>query len=343
MRHNRNRQAQTAAEELTRSFPGEIDGWYMKIWLDTVTKKYDRTLRSMIGLKKAISDVNVELSDDRENMIIGFLGRQIGFLQGPAGNSVNADVLRSTIEKITSGWTPEQLKLFDEQRENVLRQFEELLAERTLKQQEETSKVLTQAQNESQVIKDQNQEFDRRESDLAPQMDSLQQEGNQKISALQSQIEPLQQQASSLAGQLDAAGYDLHLLHLDLAAVNVALDNDPNDFFLRQRQLSLLGQIRNREFEILTLRNELNRASVSIGRLNSQIAGTARDYDLRIGTVRSELNQIQASKRSNIKRLGKLAQAEVSPTKISALDARVYSLTTYDPFPIEMYRELLLE
>jgi hypothetical protein len=59
--------------------------------------------------------------------------------------------------------------------------------------------------------------------------------------------------------------------------------------------------------------------------------------------VRSELTQIQRSKRSNIKRLGKLAQAEVSPTKISAMDVRVYSLTTYDPFPIEMYRELLLE
>ena len=41
MKHNRYRDARIPASELTRTFPKNLDGWMLKIWLDTVTNNYD--------------------------------------------------------------------------------------------------------------------------------------------------------------------------------------------------------------------------------------------------------------------------------------------------------------
>ena len=66
MKHNRYRDARVPASELTQNFPSNLDGWVLRIWLDTVTNQYDSGLIGMQLMKRQMNKspdlTDVELS-----------------------------------------------------------------------------------------------------------------------------------------------------------------------------------------------------------------------------------------------------------------------------------------
>ncbi len=344
MQHNRNTQAQSAARELTRQFPDDIDGWVLLVWLDAVTDNFDRALIGMTSLKQALSNANTVIDADYERMVLQRLGRLIGYMQGPANSAINPDTLQHAIEKVTNGLSAAQLKTFNQEREKVLTTYESRLQERGTKEKEETEKAVAAAQAEAQQLKDQNQQIDLEQSRILPRIDALRQESAQQVTNLGSQLSPLQATGSSIASQLNAVRSDLQILGYDILLVQNALYNDPHNYYLTQQLAYLVNQARIREFDMARMNNDLASIDAQISNINAQIAQTQNLYDGQIAVLAEEIKLGERTKRRNLKKLAQLSQGpKVISAKLNSIDVRTDALTTYDPFPVELYRDRFLK
>ena len=349
MQHRRYKDALSSARKLQRLDPDELDGAVLHIWLETLSNNYEEALVAIKSLGPKLTGAN---NADKASLdwSLKRLGRLVGYMQGPAFDKVNADLVNDAIAVSTKGLTPEQLNIFNRNREEVLQKYETLLAQN--RQFADNAQRKAEAENASQTqdLNAQNQRLEDRAQQLEPRIDQLRNEGIQKLEQIRTEARPLQQQLASLSNQIDSANFNLDSLYLNLALLNQNRRSanrrgglvyvDP--VFSSPSLISI--EIQNRLYEIDRLRYRYRIVADQLAEIESEAYRIQNEYGAAVGDVNSQLNSLDREKRRNDRQLTKLAKGpKVAKGKLGSLRNRTGALKTYDPISLEVYRQTFLQ
>ena len=333
IRHKKTSEAKLAAQELTDRHADNLDGWMLKTWLNMLTDDFDVALINMRSFKKQIvSQKNLPV--ETQKLIYKRLGKFVGYLQGPVADQVNHDLRDETIKVLAAGLKPEILKTFNENRDRVLKQHDDLLKEQGKKTQVILDKAKIENDAEVAQLERQNQLLEQTESKLLPEKQKLSAEASKQITAIEQQGSQLSQQLSSTVGEIRAIELDLQYLYQDLFLIN----QQPPEF--RQSTFLLRNQIRNAELTLGSLKQNAGVTANQLNGLHSQIAQIQASANRQVNEIEKEIKRVGNSKLRNLSKLTKIAQGpKIASGKRQSLKSRLTGLRTYDDLSLELYRQ----
>lgn len=337
LHQNRTREAKEIAERITAIFPENLDGWMLKIWLNTLEDNFDVALVNMRSFRQKIDKAR-NVSDATRIATHRRLGRLIGYLQGPVADRVNKDVLEGTILAITDGVAPDILKTFNDSREAVLKRHRDLLTTQADRTQVELAKVQAENELEKSSLVRQNQILEQLEGQLIPEKERIRREASQQIAELEQQGSSLQQQLNLVSSDIQTTQLNLQYLYADL----VALTRPRGRQFVST--FGLRNEILNAEFELSSLRNEGAGLSNQWNGIGLQISQAQNNARHQLDEIQKEIKRTNGAKRRNLAKLAELARGpKLASGKRNSLKNRVTSLVTYDELSEELYRQQILD
>lgn len=342
MAHNRYREARVPADELTKNFPKNLDGWALRIWLDAVTNNYDRSLISIQLMKRAMNRMD-DLDDTVQDEMHAHAARILGYLQGPIAKQVNQTTLNTTLVKVVEGMTAEQLKKFNDERNRILDQYDQLVNQANGLQLVESQKEQNAATVEVAAIDVQNKAIDVRRQQIQPDINRVQQEGEQRVAAVEARLSPLEQELAGLGATIRSLEFTLQ----DIFREQVI----QRELLLRERDPVIRAFIRDRllqlDFDVNSVRNDLfnsraraNTVILQAENLAAELASLRQIYAGQLNRLTDEAKQNDRQQRRNFSRLQEIVKGTngISP-KVRTANNRIDALTTYFPFPLEMSRQ----
>jgi septal ring factor EnvC (AmiA/AmiB activator) len=180
--------------------------------------------------------------------------------------------------------------------------------------------------------------LEKTESQLIPEKQRLRQEATQQVSTLQQQAATLEQQLAGISSDIWQTEQDLQYMAIDLFnAQNLPPRLRPSLFYLQ-------NQIRTAQLSLSALRSNGNQISNQLRVLSAQIRQTQNVFNQQIRELDKEIKRVSGAKRRNLARLARLAGGpEVADGKRAAMQNKITALSTYDEFPLLLYRQELLE
>ena len=232
---------------------------------------------------------------------------------------------------------PQILKTFNQNRDRVLKQHDDLLIEQGKKTRVILDKTKLENQAEAAQLDQQNKLLEQTQAQLLPQKQKISADATNQIAAVEQQAYQLQQQLTRLSGEIAATNLDLQLLYQDLALIL----NQPSEF--RQSTFFLRNQIRNAELALSSLRQSARLTSNQLGGLQSQVLQIEASANQQTNEIDKEIKRVNNSKQRNLSKLTKIAKGpEVAAGKRKSLKSRITGLRTYDNLTLELYRQDML-
>lgn len=341
MAHNRYREARVPVDELTNNFPKNLDGWVLRIWLEAVTDHYDLSLVSIQQMKREMGRI-ADLDSTKQDEVYAHAARILGYLQGPVTGKVNQATLNATLLRVVDGMTPEQLKKFNDERSRVLDQFDKLVKQNGALQQVETQKAQNAATVEVAAIDTQNKAIDARRQQIQPDITRLQREADQKISAVDARLSPLQQELAGIVSTINTMEFSLQAVFREQVFQRGLLFQEDDPFFraiIRDRLIQLDFDANNIRNDLFNTRARANTVALQADNLAAERLRVRRDYSARLDQLGDEQRNNDRQQRRNVSRLKELAKGN-QPTspKVRVANVQTNALTTYYPFPLEMFR-----
>lgn len=346
IKHNRLREARTPADELTQRYPANMDGWILRVWLDAVTDNYDRSLISMQLMKREMKK-QADLDANHVTDLHLRLARIIGYLQGPVSRKVNAPTLNTVLLQVVDGMTPEQLKQFNDERTRVLNLYDQLAKQNANLQAQETQKEKASAAVETKAIETQNKAIDTRRTQIQPEMARIQTEGDQKISVVESQLSPLQQELAGLASTIGSMEFSLQNAFQERLFQQSLLFRERDPFvraLIRDRLIQLDFEMGRIQSDLFSARSRADSVAIQANQLAAERNRIGNQYSNQLNQLGHEARQNDRQQRRNNTRLQKLARGTTTTSpKVRVAKVETSALTTYDPFPIELVRQAYLD
>lgn len=337
MQHNDNRAALAVVEMLTLRDRANLDAWLLAGYLNILIDNFDRGLIDLQTVKKRLNEDGF-LAESQRIETYQWMGRLVGYLQGPVVGKLNPDTLTKTVAAIIKDTAPVELAAFHEQRELILQRYEDSVKTQNQKSQKE---LADQANKDAQLdatLTNQNQQLATTALQLQQQITQLQSEGSQRIADLTSQASPIESSLASLQTQISSVQFDLQLLYNDLfAAQNVPPGFRPNTWFLQD-------QIRNAEFTLFSLQGNANAAINQLSGLQAQVAQTRNSYNNQIALLQQQSRTVNGTLlRNQKKQLDIAGGPELADGKKQAITSRLTALSSYVELPVEAYRQQMLD
>jgi hypothetical protein len=337
LHQNKTRESKMIAEQLTTSYPDNLDGWMLKTWFNTLEDNFDAALVDMRSLKQKI-DKTKNLPDATKILIYKRLGRLVGYFQGPVADRVNRDMLDSTIVAIADGIGPDALKAFNENHDKTLQTYDNLLHTQANRTQAELDKVSAENEQERISLERQNQILEQTESQLIPERERIRSAASQQIAILEQQGSSIQQQRDAIWSEIQDAQVSLQFMYTDL----IALSNRRNGYYVSTYPLR--NQIRIAEYDIAVLRNNGDGLLNQLNSIQSQIAQIQNTARMELNQLDREIKRVNGEKRRNLGKLARIARGpEIAEGKKGSMKNRATSLVTYDELSEELYRQQILD
>ena len=346
IQQNRKKDAVKSIASLTANYPDDIDGWMLKTWLDTVTDDFDRALLGMLSLKKAVDDPAAKVDDVTKRQVLRRMGRMIGYFSGPVKTKVNDDVLDHAIAGVTAGLAADDLKLVNEQRDRVLAEFEQMTKNRDAKKTEVTVKAQADANVKKQQLEQANKVLDDQQEKITPQIERLEEQAQQRVTNLRSEITPLESAGARVNVNIANVENNLNFLQFEIFRLQALRTGDAaQDIFIDQQIRFSLNRLRFIRFDLRQLYAERDSIYNQIDGIGSQIVATQNRVGGQINNLNGEIANVNREKRRNIKQIGKISAAPSrrAASKVGALDERARAFSTYDSFPIELFRQKMMD
>ncbi len=334
------------AEQLAERDAENPDVWMAKAWLEVVLQNPDRALVSIQKLNGLISKSDV-IDEAHKRRFYSFLGRAIGFIQGPTGKTPHPDTLQQTVAEIEQKLEEPWRDVFEQQRQQLGDQVQSMITDRQQVELDFRQQAETARDNEMRTIEAANQAIDARRQQAQPELDRIQDEGRQRLQELSSQIMPLEQQANAINRSAGNAQIELQVIYQDIHVQQALLARE-RDPFLRALYANRIDQLffsaRNVEANLALLRNEYNAAYGQYLSLEDQRTRTRQDYNQQVDVLRQEINQMDRDQKRNLARLDKLIRGPLpSSTRARALDDKAQVFWVHYPFPVEARRQEILD
>jgi hypothetical protein len=349
LKQYRTKEAGQHAQSLLAAQPRYRPGLAARVWIETQQRNYPGALAAMASLAEAMADLPPD--EQAESEELGrYLGRMFGYLEGPAGNDVNPEVLLRHEQQIVAPLRPFARQAFQNGRADVAGEFAALSGTKQQTVAEEKAAAEAQKQADQARLAGEKQEVAADKAGLEEtavkvrsEAESLLSEIDKKLAPLESQLIQVTARASVLNGQMIAIDADIGRLRLrhDTAVgdENAGLRSRLRfDIDRLARQYDILA-IEYRSLDLEARRINAARAALFAER-NGVIAGYEAEMK-RLGVTYKKLS----NQETKIAREEKEASEPVTgnTSRVKALSARVTALPTYQPYPLEQEKQRLLE
>lgn len=353
-------------DDLLRFEPKNIDAWRAKIWLSIILR---RSPEALVATEKAVALFPAEPAapvapppadkdarddpaeaNDAERYYVDlstFLGRMFGYLEGPGAATVGEAQLVTHRTKVVERLTGARREAFLAGRDAVMDQF--------LGKKDDQQVTREKAVQEEEKQRDQRlRQLDEQRSRDAERVDQLNAERtrlrgelNDQLRDIQRRDQPLADQVARLDAQATRLRRELNIYAGDIGQLERLL--------LRERDPLIRDQYRR---EIAVLESRASRLDADLAALNRQGAGVVAQR----ASLAQEAQQVQGSigrqldsldkEGGDIQRRARQADGEErrlrkpttgDTTQVRAMSAQASAWTTYEPFPLELERQRLLD
>jgi hypothetical protein len=334
-------------DRVLQTDPKNLAARKAKVWLAMLTKEYDAALSEMPRLADLLpADDAPGDAETPFREIAGLLGRLIGFLEGPAKDSVDGARLADCRQRIVSKLSSTRQTVFDQARRSVVEQYAGAA--------EEADQTGAAAQDAATRRKEKMlQDLDRKAEDTAAQaaaeekrLEELKKKFDYELEKIAAEERSVLEQGRQI--EVQAVGYRRELQVLDerIAQLLSLADqtDDPNEKQRLYNDATILRARRQRPLAVLA---DLDRRYATLNAQRAGLVQRRQEIQVRYQQESGRADQLRGSLDRIRKDKGRVQNQSVSGNTPQVRDQkkRSVSLTTYVPLPLSLdaERDRLLE
>jgi hypothetical protein len=358
MRNLKYDEARRLLDEVLAARPSDASARRAKIWVLVITQNYSAALVEMERLASKLSggrgaresQNTVQLAgaaEESEALSVEFLGRVMGYIDGPAARAVAEHVRADFRKRLVAPLSTADRRLFEEAYGVVQKRFAELNLDR------DQTKADAKADQEKRQERIQ-QELERDRALVA-----------REKSGLQARNEKLAADIKQELGELDAKARPIVSRQSRLEAQAAAITREMAGLQVEIERLLVLADTSEDSVEAFELRAAARRLSVALGRydvdlraINGELAGLAAQRvqlaaqrQASVARNRAATDEVERrliDLRTTDRRISSEEKKANQPVggntaAVVALAAKARAFTTYEPFPFEEERARLLQ
>jgi hypothetical protein len=358
MRNLKYDEARRLLDEVLAARPGDMAARRSKIWVLTITQSYSAALVEMEKLAQNLAAESREVDnqgaqpptpapDGTETSSAEFLGRVMGFIDGPAARAVAEHIRGDYRKRLVAPLSTADRQSFEQAYSTVQKRFAELSLDR---EQTKADAKADQQKRQERVQK----ELERDRTAVAQQKSSLQERSEKLADNIKQEVADLNGQARPLVTR-----------QTRLEAQGAAITREMAGLEVEIARLLELAELSEDGAEAFELRAAARRLSVALGRydidlraINAELAALAAQrvqlaarMQAAIERNRAETDQVErrlTDLRTADRRISNEEKKANQPfggntAAVVAMAAKARAFTTYEPFPFEEERARLLQ
>lgn len=328
--------------------PHDVPARQNKIRLLMLTRAHPAAMVEIGLLSRTLADMPAErLPRERREETLRFLGRVIGFLEGPAEGDVAAPTRQRLQREVERRLAEQELAIYDLARHGVLQRFVAMSGESEREREEAVAENERQREEAKRDLEERRDEQQDRRAELLERRDQLRKEAQDLEAARVKAIQPLLDRLAILDRRATVPRRELAVLLTDIDRLRLlaAQSEDP----IEREQLLF----RARQLEVLAARFDadltaLERQAAAVNAERAAIEDRhRRDLAALSGSVQSIDKELEAQQRVERRFAVDERRLEKPLTggtrRVRALEAEAAAFTTYEPLPLEEERQRLLE
>jgi chromosome segregation ATPase len=297
-------------------------------------------------LGQAIATLDEKEQTLRREMA-GFLGRMLGFLEGPAGNPATVGTVAATKTRIAGRLNPDEQSVLNSEARTVVARYKEMIGESEDAEREAKDDAEQQRDQLLEDLERQRQRMEERRKELGPQYDKLRDEAKAELEQFAKEERPFSQQLAQLDQQATVVRRELILLNDELSRLRSNIDRE-KDATVRaalineSSRLSILA--RRYDADYLGLERRAGSINAQLAEIRGRAQQARQKYAAEFGQIETELSNIEKQAKRN-----DLDQRKSQRTRISgstrltrAIGAKASAIGTYEGFSLESEKERVL-
>ncbi|MEC9092559.1 MAG: hypothetical protein VX438_07640 [Planctomycetota bacterium] len=338
--------ALAAIESLHEIHSSSPQSWRLKTWL---LLRQDKFNGAAVSLGKYIEAVKADktMDDFSRREAYRFAGRVLGFLEGPVESSVNLVTLDALKRRIFLKIDPELMKALQADSANVKATYRNLM-ESKAKHEENFARI------DAQQRKIKFAQLSKLEVQLSKSKDQLNQQSGTVRTAATQELEGIRQQDIPLSSQQAVVESELNSINREL----ILLINDYNywnNLALREKDAvqrayyfqqagRIDGLIIQQELRVSQIRRELDRIQIERIALRRRLLAAQETASHQLASISKEIKDIsKQERRASNEKMRAVKPTRKIITHSVSLKTRAKSIVTYEQFPLEIERQLLLD
>jgi hypothetical protein len=319
-----------------------------KVRVLVLTKSYPAAVVELERIGQQLAEPSLAQKPPKQvEEVVRFLGRMIGFLEGPAGKDAASANLRRVQRELEKQLSEQHFAIYEEARDGVLTRFEELTGQTQQGREEALAEGEKKRDEAKQDLEIRRTEQQMRRTELLMQAEKLRAEIRDNEAALAKEERPLLDQIARLDRQAEIPRREIAILVTEADRLRF-IANRTEDPFERDRlrfraqQMDIAAARYDSDLAILereasVVNAERARLQERFARQNATLVGTLRGID-------AELQELQKGEKRIAMDEKRVNRPLTSGTRaIRALEAEANAFTTYEPLPLEEDRQRLLE
>lgn len=347
LKQHRYPEAAKLIDELAQADTSNLYYLRTKAWLNALMKEYPAALLSLDRLSQQLAKAEKKERPLRREMT-GFLGRMLGFLQGPAGDSAKTSAAAATRRDILERLSPELQQLLNKEFVDVMARYEGMIAESD--DAERVAKADAEEERD-QLLEDlqrQRERMDQRRKELGPKRDKLRDEAKAEFDELAKEERPLLQQLAQLQQQAAVLRRELILINNSISSLQSRTQRE-RDATVRAALITESSRLSTLAFRydanLLGLERRVLNINVQRAKIRSKRQQAQQRYSAEIGQIDTELAGIDKQERRNDldQRKGQRTRVSGKTRLTRAIEAKAGALKTYEDLSLEAERDRVLK
>lgn len=325
----------------------DASAWRAKAWLSMLMKSASTSLVELDKLSQVLADEKVKLPDETRQELVTFLGRMIGFLEGPGEGSVNGATLAAAKQKIRGRLTETQRESFDSGVSAVVDEFGVLATAKDDAQVQEIATAEKQKREQLVDIEKDGVEIVARKGELRETAERLESEVAAENATYAKADAPLADEFNRIAAQAANVDRDLSNVSSDIISLRgqAARERDP---IIRNRLFRDIDRLEDIAARLDNNLRSLERAGAVVrdrratllAQHNQALAG----YASSLGAAQKEFKGLESREKRADAIRNKLRKPSVGNTgKVISMNKQAVALSTYETFPLEAEKQRLLD
>ena len=321
--------------------------WRAKSWLSMLMKSAPTSLVELDKLSQVLADEKVKLPIATRQELIQFLGRMIGFLEGPGEGSVNAATLVAAKAKIAGRLTETEREAFDQGVSAVVDEFGVLATAKDDAQVQEIATAEKQKREQLAQLDKDAVDIGARKEELKITAERIESEVASENATYAKADAPLADEFNRIARQASDVDRDLSNVSSDIVSLRgqAAREKDPN---IRNRIFRDIDRLEGIAARLDNNLRSLERTAAGVrarrATLLAQHNQVLAGYASSLGAAQREFKGLESREKRADNLRNKLRKPTVGNTgKVIALNNQAVALSTYEVFPLEAEKQRLLD
>lgn len=335
-----------ALDELERIDPTKTQPQRLKTWLLLRQNEFNLAVTS---LGKYIELVNADktLSDFARTEAYRFAGRVFAYLEGPVQGRASKLPMETTKRKILFKLDPDLLSAFNFDFSVVEKEYQEMIGKKQTIDQNAAKIDAEKRKMKFAQLTEVEKQLAENKDQIAEKSSELRTEATKVLEELRLQDAPLALQQSQLESELNLINRDLFLMISDYNYWNTLALRENNQrlrILYFQRAGRADGLILRAELDANSVRSQLNILESQRNDLRRQYAAIDSSASQQLASLNNGLKNIEKQKRRTANEKIKATKpSRKTVTQSMSLRIRSQSIATFDQFPLEIERQLLLD